>query len=61
MKNSYQMDVRHSKITTITLSENDVKHLKNELMGIDDFWDTLECELKPEYTGTILGELWKRL
>jgi hypothetical protein len=55
------MDVKHSKITTITLTENDVKHLKNELLEIDAFWDKLECELKPEYTGTILSELWKRL
>ena len=55
------MDVKLSKIITITLSENDVKELRKQLLKIDDLWDKLEGEMKPEYTGTILGELWKSL
>jgi len=55
------MDVKHSKIITITLSENDIEELKNQLADIDELWNRSEGEMKQEYTGTILGELWRRL
>jgi hypothetical protein len=55
------MDVNHSKIITITLSENDIEELRDQLVEIDDLWNRSEGEMKPEYTGTILGELWKHL
>ena len=55
------MDVKHSKITTITLSENDIKELRDQLIDIDVFWNRSEGEMNEEYIGTILGELWKRL
>ena len=55
------MDIKHSRMVTITLIGNDIEQLKGELLGIDDFWDKKECEMKPEYAETILGELWRRL
>ena len=56
-----KMDIKHSKMVTITLNENDIEQLRGELVAIDDFWDRIECEMKPEYAETILGELWRRL
>ncbi len=55
------MDVKHSKIITITLSENDIEELRNQLVEIDELWNRSEGEMKPEYVGTILGKLWRHL
>jgi tetrahydromethanopterin S-methyltransferase subunit G len=55
------MLITQSKTVTITLDDNDLKELRNQLIKIDQLWDRIEGEMKQEYVKTIIGELWRSL
>ena len=55
------MDVKYNTTINITLGEDDIKELKEELFKIYGFWDKHNGEVSEKYVGTILAKLWHSL
>ena len=58
---SYQMDVKQSRVVTITLNEDDLIELRKVLSEIDELWDSSGEELREYYSSTAIGKLWSIL
>ena len=58
---SYQMDVKQSRVVTLTLNEDDLIELRKVLSEIDELWDSSGEELREYYSSTVIGKLWSIL
>ena len=55
------MDVKESRTVTITLNENDIIELKEQLLEINELWDASEEEMREYYFSGIIGKIWRVL
>jgi hypothetical protein len=58
---SYQMDVKQSRVVTLTLNEDDLIELRKVLLEIEELWDSSGEELREYYSSTAIGKLWSIL
>jgi len=58
---SYQMDVKQSRVVTITLNEDDLIEIRKLLSEIDELWNSSGEELREYYSSTAIGKLWSIL
>jgi len=56
-----KMDVKQSRVVTITLDEDDLIELRKIFTEIDEFWDSSGEELREYYSSTFIGKLWSIL
>jgi|TARA_R110000868_G_scaffold29897_9_gene111262 hypothetical protein len=55
------MDVKQSRVVTITLNEDDLIELKELLLEINELWDSSGEEMRESYFSTVIGKLWRIL
>jgi hypothetical protein len=55
------MDVKQSKVVTITLNEDELIELRKLLLEIDELWDSSGEEMREDYYSSVIGELWRIL
>jgi hypothetical protein len=55
------MDVKQSRVVTLTLNEDDLIELRKVLSEIDELWDSSGEELREYYSSTVIGKLWSIL
>ena len=55
------MDLKQSRVVTITLNEDDLIELKKLFSEIDELWVSSGEELREYYFSTVIGELWRIL
>ena len=52
------MDVKESRVVTITLNEDEIIELKKLLLEIYELWDCSGEELREYYSSSVIGKLW---
>lgn len=55
------MDLKESRVVTITLNEDDLNELKKLLLGINELWDSSGEEMREYYFSSVIGKLWSIL
>ena len=55
------MDVKQSRVVTLTLNEDDLIELRKVLLEIEELWDSSGEELREYYSSTAIGKLWSIL
>jgi hypothetical protein len=55
------MDVKQSRVVTITLNEDELIKLKKLFLEINELWDSSGGEMRGYYCSTVIGELWSIL
>ena len=54
-----KMDFKTEKILTITLNEDAIKKIRDEMTNIDELW--VHGQLRDKYWDGFLGQLWRNL